>query len=358
MKDRLNKFKKLFSKDSRRSDVKCFSEEQEKEKAFDYVDQGIKMIPLDQIVGSVGRYNDFDSSFRLKDHMPHERLDGIKKLMQEGKNLPPVDLYKIKNKYYVLDGNHRISAAKEFGYQDIRARIVEFIPSRDNLEHVLYRERARFYKETGLPFSIELTEIGQYEYLMKQITEHKTHLESQSEALIPLKDAAEDWFKTIYWPLASMIKKGNLSSSFPGRTLADLYVFISYHQWEKERPRSYGIGISRYISNSMEEFRNKMSDKKGVDYPEMLREVTAFVLMNVEARKEHRAIEKIFALDEVKELHSVHGSVDILAKIVLTRDLLSSDAEVIGFFVHNKIRQIPGVISTQTLIPGFSKIKE
>jgi hypothetical protein len=49
--------------------------------------------------------------------------------------------------------------------------------------------------------------------------------------------------------------------------------------------------------------------------------------------------------------------VDVLIKIVLTRDLVSSDAEMIGRFVHNQGRQIPGVISTQTLIPSISKIK-
>jgi hypothetical protein len=59
----------------------------------------------------------------------------------------------------------------------------------------------------------------------------------------------------------------------------------------------------------------------------------------------------------VEEVHSVHGSVDVIAKIVLRRDLISSDAGTIGDFVHNKIRQIPGVISTQTLIPGYSRQK-
>ena len=107
----------------------------------------------------------------------------------------------------------------------------------------------------------------------------------------------------------------------------------------------------------MENFGKKMSDKKEAEYPEMKREITAFVLMNVSGKKEDRILEKLYTLEEVREIHSVHGDVDILAKIVLTRDLVSSDAETIGSFVHNKLRQIPGVISTQTLIPGFSKIK-
>jgi DNA-binding Lrp family transcriptional regulator len=108
----------------------------------------------------------------------------------------------------------------------------------------------------------------------------------------------------------------------------------------------------------MEDFREKMAKLKQTEYPEMLREITAFVLINASAKKEVRLVDKLINLDEVKEVHSVHGSVDIIAKIVLKRDLVSSDAETIGDFIHNKIRQLPGVISTQTLIPGYSKIKK
>jgi len=151
-----------------------------------------------------------------------------------------------------------------------------------------------------------------------------------------------------------MIKNGGLDASFPKRTVADLYAYVSFHQWERERPRAYGIGLSKYIMTNMEEFRENMSSKEKVDYPEMLREITAFVLMNVDARRELRIVEILSSLEEVKEVHAVHGSVDIIAKIVLIRDLLSSDAEVIGQFVHSKVRQIDGVVRTQTLIPSHS----
>jgi DNA-binding Lrp family transcriptional regulator len=78
---------------------------------------------------------------------------------------------------------------------------------------------------------------------------------------------------------------------------------------------------------------------------------------NVSGKREDRIIEKLFELKEVREIYSVHGDVDVLVKIVLTRDLISSDAETIGQFVHNQVRKIPGVISTQTLIPSMVKIK-
>ncbi|MGD2124676.1 MAG: Lrp/AsnC ligand binding domain-containing protein [Desulfobacteraceae bacterium] len=337
--------------------AKSFKESQEKEKAFDYRNRGIRSVPVDRIVGSVGRYHDFDSKFRLKNHVPHDRLGAIKKAMKQGKPLRPVELYQIKDEYYVVDGNHRIAAARELGYGDISARIIELIPSEESLENVLYRERAQFNDQTGLPYAIELTELGQYAHLLDQISQHRVFLEEEGEP-VSFERAASDWYKTIYLPLVGLIQRGRLNEPFARRTVADLYAYISFHQWEKGLTRTYGTGIDKLIPKEMEDFRKKMSNTKEPEYPEMQREVTAFVLMHVAAKREYRIIEKLYALKEVREIHSVHGDVDIVAKIVLKRDLLSSDAEVIGQFVHNQIRQIPGVISTQTLIPGLSKIKK
>ena len=95
--------------------VKSFKEDQRKEEAFDHKDRGVRSVPVKQIVGSVGRYHDFDSEFRLMQHMPSDRLQNIKQAMTSGKRLPPVKLYQIKDDYYALDGNHRIAAAKEIG---------------------------------------------------------------------------------------------------------------------------------------------------------------------------------------------------------------------------------------------------
>jgi DNA-binding Lrp family transcriptional regulator len=100
-----------------------------------------------------------------------------------------------------------------------------------------------------------------------------------------------------------------------------------------------------------------MADIKDAEYPEMKQDINVFILINAQAKKENKLMEKLFELEEVKEVHSVHGDVDLIVKAVLTRDLLSSDAEIISQFVHEQARQLPGVISTKTLIPGVSKIK-
>ena len=339
-------------------EAKNFRQDQLNEEAYDTVKRGSCSVPLDQITGSVGRYHDFDDQFRIKKHIPSERLENIKKAMRAGKRLPPVKLYQIKDEYYVLDGNHRVAAAKAFNHDTILADIVEFIPSRNTLENILYRERSDFIEETGLPQKFSLTEIGQYTYLLKQIRQHQDYLWRVTGQKINIQNAALDWYQTIYQPLLTIIEKGQLLENFQNRTETDLYVYITLHQWEQSRGRKYGIGIDRQIPRDMEAFRKKMADTKEHKYPDMHRNITAFVLINVKAKSEFRIMDKLFVHDEIKELHSVHGDVDILAKVVLTRDLLSSDAEIIGQFVHDNIRGISGVNSTQTLIPGHSKIKK
>ncbi|MEJ2220578.1 MAG: Lrp/AsnC ligand binding domain-containing protein [Desulfobacterales bacterium] len=339
--------------------LKSFKEVQEQEAAFETRDRGTRTVPLNRIVGSVGRYQDFDGRFRIRSHLPAERLEKIKSKMKAGKALPPVKLYQIKNEYYVLDGNHRIAAANELGRGEIKAWVIEFLPSKGSKENLLYREKARFEEHTRLLHSIELTDFGQYEHLIEQISRHRDYLETSAAAPVDLQEAAKDWYETIYKPLIAIIKKGGLIEYFPGRTPADLYTFISVHQWaRKDHGLRYGIGISELVPKNMEDFRKKMAKLKETEYPEMLREITAFVLINASAKKEVRLVDKLINLDEVKEVHSVHGSVDIIAKVVLKRDLVSSDAETIGDFIHNKIRQLSGVVSTQTLIPGYSKIKK
>lgn len=321
-------------------------------------DRGIRPVALDRITGSIGRYNDFDNHFRLKPHMPSDRLRQIKQAMRQGTALGPVQLYQIKDAYYVLDGNHRIAAAKELGHDEILARVVELAPSENTYQNLLYCERADFFDRTGLSAEIDLSEIGQYDRLLHQITRHQAYLqEADPNSSVTFEAAARDWYKTIYQPLCTIIRRARLIDSFPERTVADLYVYITYYQWYKFRERSYGIGIDKIIPKDMEAFRNKMADLKNLEYPEMKRDITAFILMSVQAKREYKLIEKLYELDEVKEVHSVHGDVDLLVKIELTRDLLNSDAEIISHFVHENIRQLNGVKSTKTLIPGLSRIK-
>ncbi|MDJ0622256.1 MAG: ParB N-terminal domain-containing protein [Desulfocapsaceae bacterium] len=357
----LGMVKNIFSgksdEDAAEDNPYSFSTRQQHEEAYESIKRGTSMVPLEKIVGSVGRYHDFDKQFRHGSSKGDERLTGIVEAMRAGKAMPPISLYQIRDDYYILDGHHRFKAAQQLGHAEIRSRIVELIPSKNTLENRLYLEKTEFRDRAGLANSIDLTELGQYHYLEKQIQEHRQFLSEEKGEEVIYEEAAADWYSTIYQPLVGFIRDKGLVASFPGRTVDDLYLYISVHQWEMGKKRKYGIGVDQLIPNDMEEFRKEMAQHKKQKYPDMHPEMTVFILFNVEGKHEQRIFDKLLALEEVREVHSVHGSIDIVVKITLVRDLLSSDGELLSQFCST-IRKWTGVISTQTLIPGVSKVKE
>ena len=337
-----------------------FNIRREKEEAYESIKRGTSMVPLEKIIGSVGRYHDFDNQFKTKSTKMDERLASILNAMKAGKGMPPISLYQIKDEFFILDGHHRFQAAKILKHTDIRSHILELLPSKNTLENMLYREKTEFRDKAGLTHRIDLTELGQFDHLEKQISDHQTFLiKEEAYEEVSYKDAARNWYTTIYQPLATIISESNLVRSFPDRTVDDLYLYISIHQWEIGKKRKYGIGVDQLIPKDMEEFRKKMASHKDKEkkYPEMRPEMTVFILLNVDGRHEKRIFDKLLALDEVKEVHSVHGSIDLIVKVKLVRDLLSSDGELITEFILGSIRKWNGINSTQTLIPGISKVK-
>lgn len=338
--------------------VQSFDERQETEEAYTSIKRGTQLVPLDRIVGSVGRYHDFDSRFKPRTPEGDERQEAILKLMQEGKPLPPISLYQIKDDYFILDGHHRFTAARSLGQSHINACILELLPSKDTLENRLYIEKIDFRDKAGLAKTIDLTEPGQFGLLEQQIREHQAYLSKEKGQQIAYRQAATDWYRTIYRPLATLIGNSGLVASFKGRTVDDLYLYISVQQWIKGKSRKYGIGVDKLIPKNMEEFRTKMAEHTEQEYPEMRREITVFILLNVDGQHEQKILDKLFELPEVREVHCVHGSIDIIVKVTLIRDLLTSDAELLSEFVQSTIRSWKGVLSTQTLLPGFSRIKD
>ncbi|MCA1795358.1 MAG: Lrp/AsnC ligand binding domain-containing protein [Desulfotignum sp.] len=354
-------FKRLFSSQSAPSGddhIPSFNEQQAKEEDVQFIDHGIQTIALENIIGSVGKYADFDSRFRPKKHVAGKRFTQIKQAMRQGKKIPPVKLYQIRNQFYVLDGNHRVAAAKELGWTELCAKVVELLSGKNTMENLLYIEKKKFFDKTGLPGEIDLTEVGKYNYLEQQIHTHQMHLAAQSGRDHDFSKAARDWYNTIYLPLIFIIKNGGLIKYFPGRTMADLYTYIAYHHWDTNSDRRYGIGIDRLIPKSMEAFRTAMLEKQTPEYPEMKRSITAFILIDTDTTAEFTLSDKLFALEEVQEVHAVHGSIDLLVKVVLQRDFLTSDAETIAEFLDQHIRKIAGIKRTQTMIPGRSLVKE
>jgi hypothetical protein len=106
------------------NDLIATGEVLEQLRGFETRDLGLQQVPLDRVVGS-SRPQDFDLQFNPKRRVENGRLSSIATAVDMGKYLPPPLLLKIQSSYFVVDGNHRISAARRLDQEDIQARVTE-----------------------------------------------------------------------------------------------------------------------------------------------------------------------------------------------------------------------------------------
>jgi hypothetical protein len=87
------------------------------------VGRGLQSVPINKIVGSMGRSQDFDRSFRPLSGHSVGRWTSIDQAYHAGSHLPQVELYARGGEYYVVDGHHRISVARLHGQEYIDALV-------------------------------------------------------------------------------------------------------------------------------------------------------------------------------------------------------------------------------------------
>ena len=92
--------------------------------------RGTRVVEVEEIVGSVGRWRDFDRSFLPARASVGHRWKRIDRAFQRGENLPPVELYEIGDAYFVVDGHHRVSVARYHDVPTVEATVAEFHPKR------------------------------------------------------------------------------------------------------------------------------------------------------------------------------------------------------------------------------------
>jgi uncharacterized ParB-like nuclease family protein len=200
-------------------------------------DVKLQEIPLKKIVGSVGRYRDFNRAFLPRGHIDAQRWTRIDTLRSHT-DLPPIDVFKIGDVYFVQDGNHRVSVARARHDKTIHARIVE-IPIRVPLgpetapdDLILKSGYADFLVKTSLDRTcpdqrIELSRPGGYRSLLKHVEVHQFYMGLRSRHYPTLAEAACNWYETVYLPVVERIRASRILDSFPGRTEADLYFWIA-----------------------------------------------------------------------------------------------------------------------------------
>lgn len=217
-----------------------FEEVAQKLKLQARAQRGVQDIPIESIVGSVGRYTDFTRTFLPRNASDQQRWASVKASLDQNA-FPPIDVYQVSDVYFVLDGNHRVSVARQEGWKTIQANVVEISsdvplsPDTSPDELIIKAEYAQFLRETELNqkrpnVDLSVTIPGQYEKLMQQIHIHRYYAFVDRQLEISFDEALLDWYDTIYIPVVETIRDRGLLRWFPERTLTDFYLWVTEHR--------------------------------------------------------------------------------------------------------------------------------
>ena len=236
---------------------------------------GNQVVPLDHIIGSEGRYGDFDRRFLPRSDTLRHRWSSIDRAMLQSVELPPVDLWKIGDIYFVRDGNHRVSVARRQGQQYIDAYVTELLvdvplsPDLSMRDLLLKEEYSDFLEWTNLhdlrpDERVEFSELGGYLDLVRHINAHRYYLGQEQGRDIGRDEAVGDWYDSVYMPIVEVIREQQLLKFFPERTEADLYRWIIEHRWYMRERIGEDPGAQAASSDYVEQFGQKgLADSLG-----------------------------------------------------------------------------------------------
>ena len=224
-------------------------------------------------MGSVGRYAEFTRSFLPRRDDDKQRWARVKVEFIEGQaGLPPIDVYEVGEAYFVIDGNHRVSIARQEHFPSIGAHVIEvktdipFTPDVLPDDLIIKAEYAEFLHATCLTDSkpnvdLSLTAPGQYEKLVGQVLVCQQLLQQERKHEVSLPDSAAYWYDVIYLPVAETIRDRGLLRWFPGRTIADLYVWISENRAALEKELGWEIKSEAAVTDLI--LKGRIQSKTG-----------------------------------------------------------------------------------------------
>lgn len=246
----------LAGMSGRSADLLPFEEVRQKLRATASSERQLREIPLDAIIGSVGRYHDFTRSFLPRRDSDEGRWARVLLASNDLSGLPPIEVYQIGDAYFVVDGNHRVSVARQNGASSIQAYVTPFrtrvpiTPDMRPADLIIRAEQAAFLEQTRLDEArpdadFTLTEAGAYQLLREHIYVHGYYRELELNRPVSFEEAAESWYDTVYLPAVRLIRERGLLRDFPGRSETDLYLWLSEHRAELAAQLGWDISAER-----------------------------------------------------------------------------------------------------------------
>ncbi|MCL4295203.1 MAG: hypothetical protein KJ077_05725 [Anaerolineae bacterium] len=217
--------------------------------------QGVQKIRVAKIMGSVGRYHDFVQAFLPTTENMRHRWEKIATLYLDpsSRGLPPIEVYQVGDSYFVSDGNHRVSVARQLGLKELEAHVWEYpqpvaglAPGVDIDSLLIEAERREFLEKTHLDelrpgHNIRLTAPGGYPDMLNQMVHYQQVLSLIDETEVSYEQAVTAWYDMIYKSTVLLIENAGVLNIFPRRTAADFFIWARQHHRELEE--QYGQAV-------------------------------------------------------------------------------------------------------------------
>ncbi|HSO13214.1 MAG TPA: hypothetical protein VLT51_12620 [Anaerolineales bacterium] len=203
--------------------------------------RGVQTVRVDQIAGSLNRYHEFDRVFLPASDKLAARWQSVNRAFYQDVSLPPVVLYKAGQVYFVVDGHHRVSVAREQGQIYIEAEVRE-CSTRVNItadikpeDLEILEDKIHFLERTSFDSlrpdaDIKLTIPDGFDRMLEHIAVHRYFMGLDLQRDISEEEAIADWYDHVYMPVVNVIRETNILKEFPQKTEGDLYLWVLDHQ--------------------------------------------------------------------------------------------------------------------------------
>jgi hypothetical protein len=234
-------------------------------RAFEQSYVGVRPIRVADVVGTVSRVDDFDRDFLPKRSKIQERWRNVEQMYPEG-DFPPIVVYELDGRYFVVDGHHRVAIARQRGVDFIDAEITRLrsrypLPANADIGAIIMAEQQRrFMEESGLERArpearIEFSRPQGYIELLEHIKIHGFHLMMERGALSSMEEIVGDWYDRVYLPTVEVIRRERLHDLWPRATDADLFLWVGQRRRELF-PERDDLGIEEGVRAARESGRD------------------------------------------------------------------------------------------------------
>lgn len=257
----------------RRTTLLSYEDIKEKLRIGGPIYRGVQTVRVDQIAGSLNRYHEFDRVFLPASDKLASRWQNVNRAFYEEVSLPPVVLYKVGQVYFVVDGHHRVSVAREQGQIYIEAEVrecatrVDITPDIKPEDLEILEDKVQFLERTSLDSlrpeaDIRLTIPDGFDRMLEHIAVHRYFMGLDLQRDISEEEAVIDWYDNVYMPVVNVIRETNILEEFPNKTEGDLYLWVLDHQHYLVTEEGHTLQPPTDAARKFVEVKNRKAPRK------------------------------------------------------------------------------------------------